>query len=355
MRNWLQQLRDTFARCENLRAEILATVSKEVRATDKYFIENRFSNCEMTYLATSDYMAEWLSNLEPQHASTPESSPVSQCQNSFASRTAFQLPRINLPKFSGDLGEWEAFRDQFKSLINDNNDLVNVNRLQYLNSCVKGEAHDVIRNLAITDANFKVAWNLLINCYDNHQRLVHEHIHTLHTLPQVESESAAALMALRDKANIAIQALRNLGRPVDTWDDMLIYLLVQKLDKNTRKAWELQLDNTTECPSYIQLEQFFASRALENILPGIIKAKIKKQNSTSVQSHIANASSSKCPMCQKSHLLFACFKLRNQACDQRRELVKKFRCCFNCLSVKHTRDKCPNVSEVPTKAPRTAS
>lgn len=76
---------------------------------------------------------------------------MSQRQHSFASRTAFQLPCINLPKFCGDLNEWEAFRNQFKSLIIDNSDLVNVNRLQYLNSCVKGEAHDVIRNLALTE------------------------------------------------------------------------------------------------------------------------------------------------------------------------------------------------------------
>jgi len=173
------------------------------------------------------------------------------------------------------------------SLIIDNNDLVDVNRLQYLNSCVRGEAHDIIRNLALTDANFKVAWSLLIDRYNNHRRLVHEHIHALHTLPLAESESAAALIALRDKANIVIQALRNLGRSVDTWDDMLIYLLVQKLDKSTRKAWELQLGDTAECPSYKQLEQFFASRirALKNILPTTVKNKTKKQNSASVQSH----------------------------------------------------------------------
>lgn len=38
---------------------------------------------------------------------------------------------------------------------------------------------------------------------------------------------------------------------------MLIYLIVQKFDKSTRRV-ELQLGDTLECSSYEQLEQFLA-------------------------------------------------------------------------------------------------
>jgi len=57
---------------------------------------------------------------------------------------------------------------------------------------------------------------------------------------------------------------------------------------------------------------------------------------------MTNASSTKCPVCQKPHLLFACPQFRDKACDQRRELAMKFRRCFNCLSAKHIRQKCPS-------------
>ncbi|XP_071577042.1 uncharacterized protein [Temnothorax nylanderi] len=204
-----------------------------------------------------------------------------------------------------------------------------------------GEASDAIRNLALTDANFKIAWSLLITRYENRRRLVHDHIHALHTLPQATSDAAVALTALRNKANIAIQSLKNLGRSVEAWDDILVYLLVQRLDKFTRKAWELQLGDTSEYPTYDRLDKFLLSRirALENVLPASSQVKGNKQNS-SVQSHAANASSTKCPMCQKTHFLSACPDFHNKSVAQRRDLAKKYHCCYNCLSTRHTRDAC---------------
>ncbi|XP_071578597.1 uncharacterized protein [Temnothorax nylanderi] len=156
----------------------MAAASNEFIMTDRYFTDDRFDKCEATFLAASDYMAEWMSKLKSQPPSQ-DSSP--------------------------------------------------------------GEASDAIRNLALTGINFKIAWNLLLSRYNNRRRLVYDHVHALHTLPQAASDSAVALTALRDETNIAIQSLRNLGRSVDTWDDILVYLLVQKLNKGTRKAWELQL------------------------------------------------------------------------------------------------------------------
>lgn len=38
---------------------------------------------------------------------------------------------------------------------------------------------------------------------------------------------------------MSVQALKNLGHLVDQWDDILVYLVSQKLDKVSRKAWEL--------------------------------------------------------------------------------------------------------------------
>lgn len=119
--------------------------------------------------------------------------------------------------------------------------MINVNRLQYLQSCLKSEAFDIVRSFAISEANFSVAWDLLTARYNNKRRVVHEHIQSLVTLPQVTSESAVALSSLRDRVNVAVKALSNMGRVVDTWDDIFVYLIVQRFDKTTRKAWELHI------------------------------------------------------------------------------------------------------------------
>lgn len=339
IRNRLQQMQDSFSQCQNLHGRIMAVATKEARETHSYFTQDRFSVCEETFLASSDYMAEWQTKLESKATTHPQSAISSQPDQPTTTRSTFQLPRINLPKFSGEFSEWEAFRDQFTSLIINNADLLDVNRLQYLISCVKGEASDVIRNLTLTDSNFKVAWTLLKSRYDNQRRLVHEHIHVLITLPRASSDSAVSLTALRDKSKIAVLALKNLGRSVDTWDDILVYLIVQKFDKTTRKAWELQLGDTDQYPSYEVLEQFLASRirALENLAPTGTKF---KRNTVSIQSHLANTKTIKCPLCQKTHYLSACPEFQRKTGDQRRELVKQLHCCFNCLSSRHQRNDC---------------
>jgi len=345
VRNRLQNLKTDYTCFKQNHAKILASASDEFIAGHKYFIEDKLSACEAAYYAASDYMADWEAQLEPQSSSTPDASSVSQRQQLFSPRSALQLPRINLPRFSGNLSAWESFRDQFKALIIENSELVNVNRLQYLNSCLKDEVFDIVRNFALTDANFTIAWDLLIARYDNKRRLVHEHIHSLVTLPQLNSESAAALATLRDKSNIAIKALANLGRAVDTWDDILVYLIIQRFDKATRKAWELHIGDTSEYPSFEKLEQFLASRirALENMLPSNASGK-SKTGTFAVQNHTANTNNVKCPLCQKPHFLYSCPDFRNKALTERREFAQKLRCCFNCLSTRHNRKTCQSKS-----------
>lgn len=285
VRNRLQQLKHNYAECEALHGRILAASRKEARADHEYFTADQFSACEESFFTASDYIADWLHRLELQPtASGLDASSVSHSPYNVSPHSSMYLPRIQWLQFRGDFRKWEAFCDQFTSLIIENRELVNVNRLQYLHLCLKGEPSDAIKNLPLTDANFKIAWDLLMSRYDNRRRLIHEHIHSLLTLPTAISDSASALMALRDKSNLEIQALRNLNRAVDTWDDILVYLLVQKFDKGTRKSWELYLGDTFEYPSYDKLDKFLLSRirAFENILPSTVTGKGNKQNSSAV-------------------------------------------------------------------------
>ncbi|XP_018402192.1 PREDICTED: uncharacterized protein LOC108779302, partial [Cyphomyrmex costatus] len=315
------------------------STTKEQKDTEKYFKEDVYIELEDAYLAASDYISDALASLEADQAPSSPGLSVSQSQKSEKSLT---LPRINLPKFSGDLRERETFRDQFRSMIIDHAELSNVTRLQYLYSCLKDEARDALRNLPLTEANFKIAWNVLLARYDDKRRLVSEHIHTLHTLPAVNTDSAQDLMSLRDKANMSIQALKNLGRPVEWWDDLLVYLVVQKLNKATRKAWELHLGDKTEYPSYTDLHNFLASRirAFENI-PTTSTVETKPSKS-SVQSHMTTATGAHCPLCKQDHFLSVCPDFKKKQVNERRDLIVKFKRCLNCLSARHFANTCPS-------------
>jgi len=87
--------------------------------------------------------------------SHPAAHDVSGLNNSL--RLSSHLPRINLPTFYKSFDKWESFRDKFKSMIRDDQSLMNVERMHYLCSCVKGDANNALAHLAVTNDNFTIA------------------------------------------------------------------------------------------------------------------------------------------------------------------------------------------------------
>lgn len=71
-----------------------------------------------------------------------------------------KLPKIELPTFSGDPTSWKGFWDLFQSSVH-NQPIANVQKLAYLNSKLTGAAAAAVAGLAVTDANYTVAINLL--------------------------------------------------------------------------------------------------------------------------------------------------------------------------------------------------
>ncbi|XP_024887554.1 uncharacterized protein LOC112464651 [Temnothorax curvispinosus] len=339
-RQRLAGLKDTFAKCQELDGKLVLYADDKLKASHSYFQNHLFENCEDVYNEAADFMAEVLATFEPQppHHSTIN---VSGLADSF--RPSSHLPRINLPTFDGSFDKWESFRDRFTSLVRNDATISNVDRMHYLCSCVKGDASNVLTHLAITEANFVVAWDILQSRYDNKRRLITGHLQTLLQLPALVSETSKDLRNLRDQTNAAIQALQNLGRPVEHWDDVLVFLVAQKLDKFSRKAWELKLGDTAEYPKYTELDQFLESRvrALEAIVPVTPKvAESSKPKNKALASHAASTATLSCPLCKKSHLLYQCSTFLNQTPAQRADFIRKVKRCFNCLSAKHPVKDC---------------
>ena len=51
-----------------------------------------------------------------------------------------RLPKNALPEFSGDLNLWPSFWDNYRSAIHENAHLNDIDKFNYLNGCIKGEA-----------------------------------------------------------------------------------------------------------------------------------------------------------------------------------------------------------------------
>lgn len=118
-----------------------------------------------------------------------------------------QLPSIKLPSFSGQYNDWIDFRDCFKSLIHENNELTKVQKFYYLRSSLEKEALNLIQSIQVSDANYIDAWELLIcERYEQKAILVYNHIRALFEYPKLEYENHYKLRNFYDSLQKNLEA-----------------------------------------------------------------------------------------------------------------------------------------------------
>ncbi|CAG7832883.1 unnamed protein product, partial [Allacma fusca] len=139
--------------------------------------------------------------------------------------------------------EWLSFYDLFKANIHANKKLEDVQKLQYLKSSVKGEAEKLLSTVQVIGTNYSTALQILEERYQNEREIVFDHIKRLVTQPNVNADSAKSLRDLVDTTSQCIGALSALNRNPENWNDIIVYLMLQKLDADTRRLWEISLDD----------------------------------------------------------------------------------------------------------------
>jgi len=175
---------------------------------------------------------------------------------------------------------------------------------------VSGEANDAIRNLVVTNNNFPIAWDLLVNQFENNHRLIIVHLWLLFDLLShllLTAPISNGLRAFRNQVNGAIQALRNLNRAVEWcayWNDVLVFLVTEKLDTKTWLAWKLKFGNIKEYPHYSELDQFLESRmnSFDSIVPASSKEMSKPTSKRkALASYIASTIPLTYTLCKTNH------------------------------------------------------
>lgn len=90
-----------------------------------------------------------------------------------------RLPRIEIPKFNGQVGDYYSFQNMFTSVIDSDNRLSPCEKFYYLRSLLQGEALDVIKHLVLDATNYPVALKLLADRYNNKVKIMNYHITSL--------------------------------------------------------------------------------------------------------------------------------------------------------------------------------
>lgn len=184
---------------------------------------------------TRGNLAQHESNSQPLRDGTP-----SMLSNNVAN-DHLKLPRVTTPTFSGKYEKWIPFRNIFLSSIHQNPTLPSIQKMQYLLSVLKGEAHDVVSSLETFDENYAEAWKMLKERYDDDNLIIQKHIRVLFEQPVLHKENHVALRRMLDTVLKHVRALKATKRPTDQWDDLLMYLVTSRLDQTTNKEWETSI------------------------------------------------------------------------------------------------------------------
>lgn len=266
-----------------------------------------------------------------------------QTSDASGTKAFIKLPTIDLPRFSGEFHNWLDYRDIFESLIHKNSIIDNIQKFHYLRASLQGEASQIIKSLEMSSDNYRVAWELITDRYNNTRQLVSNHVHALFHIHPIQKESAASLRQLLDTVNKNLRALENLGETTQYWDTLIIYLVASKLDSATLRYWEEYKNTLSNMPILQDLKTFLKDRAdllqnLDDSSQRSFKTETKSHTQLSQQSHTSRLPS--CPVCKAQHYLFSCPVFKQMAVEKRIEKVSKLNVCSNCLYQGHETKSC---------------
>lgn len=330
---------ETYWSCFKGAHASLIVAKAEQKAKFRYFTENIYDKCFDLYLDLKTLMREKLDELSEQKKLTqqPQIHHVEQQQPSVTTK----LPAIHLPTFSGDYREWLSFHDVFKSLVHDNTSLSNVNKCQYLKSSLQGEAENLVKQIQVSDANYDIIWSMLTKRYDNKRSIVNYYIGRLLNQRRMTSESSKSIRELLDVTTECLATLKGLNLPTDSWDDLIVYILIQKLDSESHRMFEQLIESCNNLPTWTQLSNFLEHRfrTLELVKPKETSHLPRAVHQ--VKSFITGITPTQsCLFCEGEHLTHHCEEFCKLDLASKKEYVQKNQMCFNCLRKGHAVKMC---------------
>lgn len=270
---------------------------------------------------------------------------------------SLKLPVINLPTFVGNYKHWSNFENSFKSVIDENKCLNNRQKLQYLKSCLREDALRAVESLSIEEANYSKAWEILERRFKNTRLIVQDHVSSILNAQLISTQSYSLLRELLDKVVTNMEALKSLKINVDSWDALLIPIISEKLDYNSKKEWQMSLDTTV--PTYQQFISFLEKRctvleSLDNItnktsnqapIIQINKRNNQTQNRSISLTTVENKPNTLCSYCKNpKHNILTCTEFLNLSITSRIEKAQYLKLCINCLRNNHKTGSCRSTS-----------
>ena len=281
--------------------------------------------------------------------------PVSTPSNfsHFTAEPTVNLPKLDLPKFYGDVLQITSFWQQFGEIVDKRKDLAAVSKFNYLVSSLKGDAKNVIEGLPVTNEHYEDAKKLVVDRFGRPELVIFHHIQALLTLP-VTSKTAERIK-FHDKLMAHVRSLEALGITSDQFGVILTPIIVSRLSQGIREEWSRESEGHEADLSHLMdfLEKEMRRRDRCKTLGGLEETsekpandgwkgghRLKPPGTATVLHSGSDNNSKKCGFCKKGHASEKCYKYLKLNVRDRFDLVKENNLCFKCMSNNHFSRSC---------------
>lgn len=261
-------------------------------------------------------------------------------------------------KFNGNLFKWQSFRDKFSAAVHTNDNMKPVFKLQHLLASLEGSAAGVVGTREPTDAGYDGAWDRLCEVYNDDYMIIRAILRTIFSIPALEQPTRDGLRKLVDTIHEACRQLTTLGILVIAWDQILVYMVTERLDAHTLDEWEMQ--RAAGLPTLQELCAFLErkSRSLAHVRKKQPKMNNKRKSGNDRVGHdhmLAKHRATSafvpsqrsetngrvaCICCKGDHQLYRCADFMGRTLGHRQNSVARWKLCPNCLRAGHEVSKC---------------
>ena len=126
-------------------------------------------------------------------------------------QSRLKLPKLELPKFDGDVLKFQNFWEQFEAAVHDNDNVPAVQKFTYQRSVLEGVAYHTIEGFEVTSANYQLAVDALKHRFGRKRIIFSSLIKSIVQLEPRSNRGVESLRDLHDTLKNRIRALEALG------------------------------------------------------------------------------------------------------------------------------------------------
>ncbi|XP_049315700.1 uncharacterized protein LOC125779129 [Bactrocera dorsalis] len=317
-----------------------------------------YENCLDQYEETKAMISDQLKLIKA-IAPTPHPRvelPQMQQYQEASSGIQFELPACDTETFYGGYEEWPSFRDMFTAVYIKHPQLSQAQKLYHLKCKTKGQAGIIVKQFALNDDNFNLAWEALQARYENERILVDKQVTALLNLPKIKKGTSEEFVTLQSTVSNCLSILSTQNIPTDSWDPILVNICTAAIPEKSLLLWKQSLSSRKKCPTWQQMKDFLTTQyeIAERLEEKILKSKNKHdQNESLNRPQVSNKINSNqnfyktqsftsvqkkhtsCELCKGGHKFISCQRFKNLNINERNNFVRSKRLCTNCLSHSH--------------------